>query len=93
MTVFRIRLRRATASEWSEDNPMLTTGEPGYEEGTGRLKIGDGTHRWNALPYFSGDSTLPPDLSDLLAHINSETPHPVYDDGPDLTILYENAKV
>lgn len=29
----------------------------------------------------------------LLEHINSETPHPVYDDGPDLTVLYENAKV
>lgn len=29
----------------------------------------------------------------LLEHINSETPHPVYDDGPDLAILYENAKV
>lgn len=26
-------------------------------------------------------------------HINSLTPHPVYDDGPSLFLLYENAKV
>jgi len=29
----------------------------------------------------------------LAEHVNSPIPHPVYDDGPDLTILYENAKV
>lgn len=29
----------------------------------------------------------------LLEHINSETPHPVYDDGPSLALIYENAKV
>jgi hypothetical protein len=29
----------------------------------------------------------------LLEHINAETPHPVYDDGPSLALLYENAKV
>lgn len=34
------------------------------------------------------------DTSVLLSeHINADEPHPVYDDGPDLTILYENAKV
>lgn len=29
----------------------------------------------------------------LQIHVNSETPHPVYDDGPSLLLLYENAKV
>lgn len=29
----------------------------------------------------------------LLTHVNDETPHPVYDDGPSLVLLYENAKV
>ncbi len=34
------------------------------------------------------------DSAELLnAHVNSETPHPVYDDGPSLALLYENAKV
>jgi hypothetical protein len=29
----------------------------------------------------------------VLEHIDSELPHPVYDDGPSLTLIYENAKV
>lgn len=28
---------------------------------------------------------------DLQEHINSSTPHPVYDDGPSLVLLFENA--
>lgn len=29
----------------------------------------------------------------LMAHVNSLTPHPVYDDGPSLLLFYQNAKV
>lgn len=29
----------------------------------------------------------------LEEHINSDLPHPVYDDGPSLALIYENAKV
>lgn len=29
----------------------------------------------------------------VLDHVNSLTPHPVYDEGPSLFLLYENAKV
>lgn len=29
----------------------------------------------------------------LQAHIDSPTPHAIYDDGPSLALLYENAKV
>lgn len=32
-------------------------------------------------------------VSDLDAHVNSDLPHPIYDDGPSLLLLYENAKV
>lgn len=32
-------------------------------------------------------------FADLTGHINSETPHPVYDDGISLVLLYQNAKV
>jgi hypothetical protein len=31
--------------------------------------------------------------ANLLEHVESETPHPVYDDGPSLLLLYQNAKV
>lgn len=29
----------------------------------------------------------------IAVHVNHPTPHPVYDEGPDLILLYENAKV
>ena len=42
-----------------------------------------------------GPKGEPGSSSDLLLddHINSETPHPVYDDGPSFLLLYQNAKV
>lgn len=88
------KLRRDTELRWSQLNPILSEGEPGYETDTGKMKIGNGHTPWNDLGYFAevdpGD--LPSD-SALLAHINAAEPHPAYDDGPDLFLLYENAKV
>lgn len=45
--------------------------------------------------YLDGDPGPedPEDPTLLTEHVNSETPHPVYDDGPSLTLLYANAKV
>lgn len=92
-----IKLRRDTASRWRYANPVLAQGEPGVELDTGRFKLGDGVSRWQDLGYFvpyeeSDFPDLPPD-SLLFQHIESELPHPIYDDGPSLTLLYENAKV
>lgn len=53
----RIQLRRTTAAGWASTNPTLATGEPGVETDTNRLKIGDGTTVWNALPYAALDAT------------------------------------
>lgn len=53
----RIQFRRATAASWATSNPTLATGEPGVETDTHRLKIGDGTTVWNALPYAALDAT------------------------------------
>lgn len=47
-----IQLREGTAAQWSAVNPVLDLGEPGYETDTGKLKIGNGTSAWGALPYF-----------------------------------------
>lgn len=87
------RLRRGTRAEWIAQNPVLRPGEPGLEVGLDvpdRIKFGDGVTPWMLLPYFSsGDqSTI-----DLQAHIDDETPHPVYDDAPSLALVYQNAKV
>lgn len=90
---FQLRLRRRTASGWTTADPVLNPGEPGLEKDTGRFKIGNGVSKWSELPYFipiSGDTV---GGSTLVEHIASDLPHPVYDDGPSFTLLYENAKV
>lgn len=94
----RIQLRRDYASKWAQVNPVLFDGEPGFEEDTGKFKIGHGDARWNDLEYFSpgnraADEAEAYALALVQAHINAATPHPVYDDGPSLVLLYANAKV
>lgn len=46
-----IKLRRATATQWSTTNPTLNEGEVGVNLTTGQIKIGDGSTAWNALGY------------------------------------------
>lgn len=43
-----------TATKFSTENPILQSGELGYETDTHLLKVGDGTTKWNSLPY-AGD--------------------------------------
>jgi hypothetical protein len=50
-----IKLRRGTASQWAEVNPVLAVGEPGFESDTKKFKIGDGTTAWNNLKYVGAD--------------------------------------
>lgn len=47
----QIKLRRDLAANWTSSNPILGSGEPGFETDTGKLKIGDGSTNWNALGY------------------------------------------
>lgn len=89
----RIQVRRGKAAFWASENPILRSGEPGLETDTRKIKYGDGNTPWRDLPYSSGGAGIPVDQGSLAEHINSLTPHPVYDDGPSLTLLYENAKV
>lgn len=50
------RLRRGTAEEWAEINPILQEGEPGFETNTFGLKIGDGKTPYNDLEYINRES-------------------------------------
>jgi hypothetical protein len=52
MSIYRIQMRRGTAAEWAAANPILSSGEHGYETDTGREKIGDGSTSWLSLPYY-----------------------------------------
>lgn len=56
----KIKLRRDTAANWSNpsNNPILASGEPGYETDTGKLKIGNGSTVWNSLPYFDDQESV-----------------------------------
>ncbi len=102
-----ILLRRNTSVQWAALNPILLSGEQGYEIDTGKCKIGNGQSRWLTLEYYLPESDVVALIEDALIrdsdvgtiplniteHINSSTPHPIYDDGPSLFLLYQNAKV
>lgn len=46
------RLRRGLSEIWARNNPILDSGEPGFELDTNKLKIGNGSDAWNDLPYL-----------------------------------------
>jgi len=54
MTIYQIQIRRGTATTWTNTNPILASGEMGYETDTGNFKFGDGSTAWNELSN-SGD--------------------------------------
>ena len=47
------QFKRGTAQRWLEVNPILLAGEPGFEDDTGKLKLGDGFTPWAGLPYIN----------------------------------------
>lgn len=65
-TIFQVR--RATAAEWEEQNPILRCGEPGYAYDTWTLKVGDGVTAWNDLGGSSGDEVY---IENVLQHPNN----------------------
>lgn len=77
---------------WETKNPILDVGEIGVAEDLGRFKLGNGVTAWNDLKYFTPEDSDSA-MSALNDHINSDTPHSVYDNGPSLLLLYENKKV
>lgn len=91
--MYTLMLRRDYSWRWTIENPILAPGEPGVESNTGRFKIGDGFKHWLELDYFTPDDATDPSNANLADHVNSPLPHPVYDDGPSLDLLYQNVKV
>jgi microcystin-dependent protein len=63
-----IQQKRGTAAEWAAIDPVLSSGEHGYETDTGRMKIGNGLTHWNDLSYFPSTSSsewIDPSVSGL----------------------------
>ena len=51
-----IQVRRDSGSNWTSTNPVLASGEIGFDTTENSIKIGDGTSTWTALDYSSGGS-------------------------------------
>ena len=49
----KIVMRNGSSSDWSDKNPTLLAGEPGYATDDKILKVGDGKTPWNSLPAIS----------------------------------------
>ena len=54
-----IQLRGGTYAALSAENPLLARREIAVEIDTGKIKVGNGTDRWNALPYAGGGLEAP----------------------------------
>lgn len=55
MEYTRMQQRRDTAANWTDEDPVLASGEIGVETGTWRFKVGDGVSSWTELPYFANE--------------------------------------
>ena len=47
----KIQIRRGTATSWTTFDPVLSSGELGYDTTNKNFKVGDGTTTWSALDY------------------------------------------
>lgn len=70
-----ILLRNDITSNWKQYNPILGQGEIGIEFIDGvaaKVKIGDGTTKWNNLAYFSsGEGDTNAELNAIIGLVNS----------------------
>jgi hypothetical protein len=59
----RIQVRRDSSLNWSTSNPILKSGEVGFDTTVNKFKVGTSdTSRWNTLPYLN---ILPSELTEL----------------------------
>lgn len=54
---YRIVLRQDIGENWVENDPILLSGEFGFETDANKLKLGDGTKKWTELSYFEPGPT------------------------------------
>lgn len=54
-----ILLRKGSSTEWSTTNPVLGSGEPGFDTTNNLLKMGNGISNWASLSGVNiGNSVL-----------------------------------
>ena len=52
-----IQLKGGTSADMTASNPFLARREIAVEVDTGKIKVGDGDHYWNNLPYVGGEAS------------------------------------
>jgi hypothetical protein len=57
-TSVKFLLRRDTLVNWTNSNVVLGLGEPSVVSDTGQMKVGDGVHTWNNLPYVGPSASI-----------------------------------
>lgn len=62
----KLLTRRDTAANWASVSPILEEGEFAYETDTKKMKIGNGTSRYNDLPYFQTGGMTSVEWDDIL---------------------------
>jgi hypothetical protein len=78
-----IILRKGTASQWNSANPVLASGEPGYDLTNLILKVGDGVTAWNSL---SNHSHSVSNISDFNSSVSGLLPVKSITAGSNITI-------
>lgn len=86
-----IQLRRATEQEWYEINPILRVGEPALSTDVYKIKVGNGIHHWEDLPYIMSDGSEIPYISGngikIRNHIISLDNELILDCGTSTTVI------
>jgi hypothetical protein len=66
-----IKFRQGTSSSWSTSNPILGSGEPGFDTTNNILKIGNGTSTWSTLSNHAHTSV---DITDFNSAVSGLLP-------------------
>jgi hypothetical protein len=53
----KIKFKRDTAANWSSANPVLDSGEAGFDTTNNKIKIGNGSNNWSSLNYLNASTT------------------------------------
>jgi hypothetical protein len=62
MSFVTIKIRRATTAQWNVSTKVLSIGELGLDTTLNKLKVGNGSSLWSALPYLN---VLPSEFTEL----------------------------
>jgi len=58
MALTRMQQRRGLSTQWTTSDPILASGEIGYEIDTNKFKIGNGLGIWSTLDYFENATDI-----------------------------------